>query len=123
MILGNLALKQPVEEASQNLLSIGEVAKKVGVEIHTIRFWTDEFESYLNFEIGKGNRRYYSLSSVETFIKINKLIHIDGIRIKAIKEKKMLVQSGLMEVTSFTKVKAKLLNAKILLEEAGNLLG
>lgn len=73
--------------------SIGEVAKEVGVEIHTIRFWTDEFAEYIPFEIGKGERRYYPEDAINVFKRINHLIHKDGIRIKSIKEKKMLLAS------------------------------
>ena len=61
--------------------------------VHTIRFWTDEFEEFIRFEIGKGERRYYDESAVATFFKIKKLIHEDGIKIKSIKEKKMLLIS------------------------------
>ena len=72
------------------LLSIGEIAKKVDVASHTIRFWTEEFEEYIKFEIGKGERRYYPEESIATFNKIKNLIHFEGIKIKTIKEKKLL---------------------------------
>lgn len=74
----------------EDLLSIGNVAKLVGVEVHTIRFWTDEFKEFVSFKIGKGERRYYTQATVLTFLKIKKLIHEDGIKIKIIREKKLL---------------------------------
>lgn len=78
---------------NRGLHSIGEVAKMVGVEIHTIRFWTDEFSEYIKFELGKGERRYYPTEAIEVFNRINALIHTDGIRIKMIKEKKLLLNN------------------------------
>lgn len=76
----------------KKVFSIGEIAKMIDVEIHTIRFWTDEFSEYIQYELGKGDRRYYEASALSVFSKIRELIHKDGIRIKVIKEKKLLLQ-------------------------------
>ncbi len=73
-------------------LSIGEVAKLLGVEAHTIRFWTKEFEPHIAYTIGKGERKYYSLGSVEVFKKIQDLIHVRGIKIRFIKENNLLFE-------------------------------
>lgn len=75
----------------KNLLSIGEIAKKVDVASHTIRFWTEEFAEYIRFEIGKGDRRYYPEEATAIFEQIKNLIHSDGIKIRTIKEKKLLL--------------------------------
>ena len=98
--------------------SIGEVAKMIGVEIHTIRFWTEEFGDYINFTLGKGDRRYYDENAIKILQKIQTLIHTDGIRIKAIKEKKML----LPEVSQPDNSSESLLKALALLKEAKLLL-
>lgn len=100
--------------------SIGEVAKLVGVEIHTIRFWTEEFKEYIVFRLGKGDRRYYSEMAIEMFKRINHLIHHDGIRIKAIKEKKLLLLEDKKKTDGA--MYAKLETAKKLLLEARDLL-
>ena len=86
------------------LLSIGEVAKKVDVASHTIRFWTEEFNEYIKFEIGKGERRYYPIEEVEVFKKINHLIHEEGIKIRVIKEKKLLLNKTNPELSKVKKV-------------------
>ena len=75
------------------LLSIGEIAKKVDVASHTIRFWTEEFPEYIQFETGKGDRRYYPEESIVVFHRIKDLIHSEGIKIRIIKEKKLLLNS------------------------------
>ena len=43
--------------------SIGETAKLLNVPVHTIRFWTDEFD---HIECRRrNNRRYYDFTAVE----------------------------------------------------------
>ncbi len=90
-------------------LSIGEVAKKIGVASHTIRFWTEEFPEYIPFEVGKGERRYYSESAIKIFERINKLIHEDGVKIRVIKEKKLLLH--LPSSSKLLDIKKNLLDA------------
>jgi DNA-binding transcriptional MerR regulator len=87
----------------KKLFSIGEIAKKVGVAGHTIRFWTEEFEEYVPFEIGKGERRYYPEVAVEVFNQINDLIHNQGVKIRVIKEKKLLLERP--KSTKITEIK------------------
>lgn len=77
----------------EKLYSIGEVAKLVKVAIHTIRFWTDEFPENVKPVIKRGNRRYYHEKDVETFKKINTFIHTNGIRIKSIRERRLLAEN------------------------------
>lgn len=98
----------------KKLLSIGNLAKAIGVEVHTVRFWTEEFEEFIKYELGKGDRRYYDESAIKTFLKIKKLIHEDGIKIKSIKEKKLLLVSPTKEMLTEIKnilheVKAELM--------------
>lgn len=102
----------------KKLLSIGSLAKVIGMPVHTIRFWTDEFEEFIKYEVGKGERRYYDESAVQTFFKIKKLIHEDGIKIKSIKEKKMLLNSS----TETFLGKEKLTEAKNILIELKQLM-
>jgi len=68
-------------------LSIGQVAKILNLPVHTIRFWTEEFNHQIPYIVKKGDRRYYSQGSLAIITKIQKLIHKDGIKIKNIKEK------------------------------------
>jgi DNA-binding transcriptional MerR regulator len=93
-------------------LSIGEVAKILGVAGHTIRFWTAEFPEYIPFEIGKGERRYYPETALPVFQKINHLIHSEGIKIRVIKEKKLLLSSNIQTNSG------KLTEIKTLLQDA-----
>ncbi len=86
-LVGNKIMKN-TEEVKE--LSIGKIAKILGVEAHTIRFWTNEFESFIPYTLGKGDRRYYNEQSVEVFKRIKDLIHVQGVKIRFIKENSML---------------------------------
>lgn len=71
-------------------ISIGKVAKIIGVEAHTIRFWIGEFGDAIPFIVGKGDRRYFNDASLEKFKLIKNLIHDKGIKIRIIKEQNLL---------------------------------
>lgn len=104
----------------KKLISIGVAAKAAGVEVHTIRFWTEEFSEYIPFEIGKGKRRYFTEDSVKIFKKINHLIHAEGIRIRSIKEKKLLLEivstADAANINAVESLKSLLLEIKALLK-------
>ena len=83
-------------------LSIGDVSKILSIPQHTLRFWTGEFENYIEYRLGNGSRRYYSKGSIEVFNKINKLIHKDGLKIKAIKERNLIQNKQITNFNDFT---------------------
>lgn len=76
-----------------DLLSIGEIAKIVGVEGHTIRFWNSVFD-HIPYIVGRGKRRYYSISAADDFIKIKKMVHEGGMKINKLKE---IIKSGSLD--------------------------
>ena len=52
--------------------SIGEVAKEILVNTHTLRFWEKEFKQ-IRPKILNGNRRYYDVKNIEILkVSINK---------------------------------------------------
>jgi len=57
--------------------SIGEVAKMLGVEAHTIRFWEKTFRIVV--PRSNSNRRCYTRSDVTLLKKIQRLVHKDGL--------------------------------------------
>ena len=64
--------------------SIGRVAKMLNLPVHTIRFWTEEFE---HIEcLRRKNRRYYDNKAVEELKKIKELSHRRGMKIEGIKQ-------------------------------------
>lgn len=66
--------------------SIGEVARIVGVESHTIRFWSMEMGEKIKPVIGKGGRRYYDDSDIKVLNEIKDLIYKKGYTIGMIKK-------------------------------------
>lgn len=64
--------------------SIGDVAKKLNVPVHTVRYWTETFE---HIECLKRNgRRYYDEKAIDELLKIKELSHKKGIKIDGIKQ-------------------------------------
>jgi DNA-binding transcriptional MerR regulator len=66
------------------LMSIGYVAKKLAIPVHTIRFWTNNFPHIKCF-LGKGDRRYYDSDGFEELKKIYFLINERKMRLEGIK--------------------------------------
>lgn len=66
--------------------SIGEVARMVKTQSHTIRFWVNELNQYIQPTIGKGDRRYFTEQHIEALKTVNKLINEQGFTIGIIKK-------------------------------------
>ena len=74
-----------------NFFSIGKVAKMVSVAGHTIRFWQQQFPQ-IKYKLGKGNRKYYTIESVNQFLQIKNLMYEKGMKIAGIQ--KMLLSES-----------------------------
>ena len=70
--------------SADKLYSIGEVATKLNVPVHTIRYWTQIFE-HIEITKRKG-RRYYDDIAVSELKKIKDLAYKKGIKIDGIKQ-------------------------------------
>lgn len=66
------------------MFSIGEVAKKLNLPVHTIRYWTQTFE-HIKVSIMNG-RRYYDENAIEELKKIKELEYKKGLKIDGIKQ-------------------------------------
>lgn len=67
-----------------NLYSIGEVAKKLNLPVHTIRYWATIFK-HIEFAT-KNGRRYFDNTAIDEFKKIKELEHKKGLTIDGIKQ-------------------------------------
>jgi len=65
---------------------IGEVAKRVGVEPHVLRYWETEFRSIRPQKSAKG-QRVYSRRDVETLLKVRELLYEQGYTIAGARKK------------------------------------
>lgn len=65
---------------------IGEVARRVGVEPHVLRYWETEFRSIRPQKSSKG-QRVYSRRDVETLLKVKELLYDHGYTIAGAKRR------------------------------------
>ena len=85
--------------------SIGEVAKEITVNAHTLRFWEKEFKQ-IKPKLLSGNRRYYSEKDINLLKLIYELLKNQGYTIAG--AKKLLNNSSIKlddELTSGIKKK------------------
>ena len=72
--------------------SIGEVAKEISTNTHTLRFWEKEFKQIKPMTL-TGNRRYYSKKDITVIKIIHELLKKRGYTIAGVK--KLLNESSL----------------------------
>ena len=75
-----------IEKHSIPRYSIGQVAKIIGVESHTVRFWTNELSQYIVPEIGAGERRYFNEEHLEILKSVAYLINNKGYTLSIVKK-------------------------------------
>lgn len=73
-------------------LTIGEVAKLLGVRQHVLRYWEDQFPQ-LRPLTRAGGRRYYRTEDVALAAEINRLLHGEGFTIRGARQL-LLVRGG-----------------------------
>lgn len=64
-------------KATGALLSIGELAEKIGVQTHVLRYWETRFPQLKPLQ-RSGRRRYYRTEDVELVTQIHDLLHVQG---------------------------------------------
>ncbi len=65
---------------------IGEVADRVGVEPHVLRYWESEFRSVRPQKSARG-QRVYSRRDVETLLRVKELLYSQGFTIAGAKKR------------------------------------
>ena len=66
-------------------LTIGEVAKLLGIRQHVLRYWEDQFPQ-LRPLTRAGGRRYYRAEDVALAAEINRLLHSEGFTIRGARQ-------------------------------------
>ena len=64
-------------KAPDALRTIGEVAKKLGIRQHVLRYWEEQFPM-LNPLKRSGGRRYYRTEDIRLLAEIDRLVHREG---------------------------------------------
>lgn len=65
---------------------IGEVAKRVGVETHVLRYWESEFRSIRPQKSSRG-QRVYSRRDLEALLRVKELLYEQGYTIAGARKK------------------------------------
>ena len=67
-------------------VSINEVAKRLSVPAHTLRYWEKQFPTAIRPTTGAGGRRYYRVETVEKLETIKSLLYDRGMTIAGVKK-------------------------------------
>jgi DNA-binding transcriptional MerR regulator len=70
-----------MEKAEGAFLTIGELARELGVAQHILRYWETRFSQLRPLQ-RSGNRRYYRPRDVEIARRIHQLLNVQGFTVK-----------------------------------------
>jgi DNA-binding transcriptional MerR regulator len=76
----------------KSLLRIGEVAEKMEIPVHTLRYWERMFKEELSPYRSRGGQRRYSEIDVEKIEEVKRLLKEEGYSIKGVKR---IVRKGI----------------------------
>ena len=71
---------------SEYFMPISELAKKLDIPAHTLRYWEKEFPSLIVPATGAGGRRYYRENTVANITALKKYLYADGYTIDGVKK-------------------------------------
>ena len=71
---------------AEYFVSINEVAKRLDVPAHTLRYWEKQFPTAIRPTTGAGGRRYYRGETVERLTTIKELLYTRGMTIAGVKK-------------------------------------
>jgi len=86
-----------MEKSRDALRTISEVADRLGVPTHVLRFWESRFSQVRPIKRA-GGRRYYRPSDIALLGGIRQLLHDDGLTIRGVQ--KILREQGISSVTA-----------------------
>lgn len=75
-----------MEKNNEYFIPINEVAKRLGVPAHTLRYWEKQFSSAIRPTTGTGGRRYYRQDTIDKIEAIKSLLYDKGMTIAGVKK-------------------------------------
>ena len=75
-----------MENKKEYFVPINEVAKRLDVPAHTLRYWEKQFAGAIRPVTGAGNRRYYRQDTIEKLETIKSLLYDKGMTIAGVKK-------------------------------------
>ncbi len=73
-------------ENNEYFVPINEVAKRLNVPAHTLRYWEKQFPSAIKPTTGSGGRRYYRQETITKLETIKSLLYDKGMTIAGVKK-------------------------------------
>ena len=86
-----------MDKAPEAFLTIGEMAQRLGVKTHILRYWEEQFPM-LKPLTRAGGRRLYRPADASLLLQINDLLHGQGYTIKGARQ--FLTGGGLQNVAT-----------------------
>ena len=71
---------------AEYFVSINEVAKRLSVPAHTLRYWEKQFPTAIRPTTGAGGRRYYRAETITKLETIKSLLYDRGMTIAGVKK-------------------------------------
>ena len=75
-----------MENKNEYFVPINEVAKRLDVPAHTLRYWEKQFATAIRPTTGAGGRRYYRQDTIEKLETIKSLLYDKGMTISGVKK-------------------------------------
>ena len=75
-----------MENNGEYFVPINEVAKRLDVPAHTLRYWEKQFSNAIKPTTGAGGRRYYRRDTIEKIQAIKSLLYDKGMTIAGVKK-------------------------------------
>ncbi len=75
-----------MENNGEYFVPINEVAKRLDVPAHTLRYWEKQFAGAIRPTTGSGGRRYYRQDTIDKLEKIKSLLYVKGMTITGVKK-------------------------------------
>ena len=76
-----------IEKYPDKSYRIGDVSELLGIKVHVLRYWENEFKSFIRIEKTEGGQRLYSYKGIRTIFSIKKLLYSEGYSIAGAKKK------------------------------------
>ncbi len=80
-----------MNQKTEYFASISEVAAKLDVPAHTLRYWEKQFPTAIKPTTGTGGRRYYRPETVDALVQIRRALYDNGMTIAGVKK---LIKDG-----------------------------
>ena len=75
-----------MEKSGEYFIPINEVAKRLDLPAHTLRYWEKQFAGAIRPITGSGGRRYYRQDTIDKLETIKSLLYDKGMTISGVKK-------------------------------------